>query len=74
MQEYMKTLSISELQLPARVYLKLMRDNVTTLEKLANCDISSFRARSISKPLHFIRKYLLPQSWHKRIYGICVQA
>ena len=42
MQEYMKTLSISELQLPARVYLKLMRDNVTTLEKLANCDIFKY--------------------------------
>ena len=59
MQEYMKTLSISELQLPARVYLKLMRDNVTTLEKLANCDIFkyNFSKFDIEDIQHCFREY-----------------
>ena len=59
MQEYMKTLSISVLQLPARVYLKLMRDNVTTLEKLANCDIFkyNFSKFDIEDIQHCFREY-----------------
>ena len=59
MQEYMKTLSISELQLPARVYLKLMRDNVTTLEKLANCDIFKYNYSKfdIEDIQHCFREY-----------------
>lgn len=60
MQEYMKTLSISVLQLPAaRVYLKLMRDNVTTLEKLANCDIFkyNFSKSDIEDIQHCFREY-----------------
>ncbi len=60
MQEYMKTLSISVLQLPAaRVYLKLMRDNVTTLEKLANCDIFKYNYSKfdIEDIQHCFREY-----------------
>ena len=59
MQEYMKTLSISVLQLPARVYLKLMRDNVTTLEKLANFDIFkyNFSKFDIEDIQHCFREY-----------------
>lgn len=59
MQEYMKTLNISELQLPARVYLKLMRDNVTTVEKLANCDIFkyNFSESEIENIQHCFREY-----------------
>ena len=59
MQEYMKTLSISVLQLPARVYLKLMRNNVTTLEKLANCDIFkyNFSKFDIENIQHCFREY-----------------
>ena len=59
MQEYMKTLSISELQLPARVYLKLMRENVTTVEKLANCDIFkyNFSKSEIEDIQHCFREY-----------------
>ena len=59
MQEYMKTLSISVLQLPARVYLKLMRENVTTLEKLANFDIFkyNFSKFDIEDIQHCFREY-----------------